>query len=188
MSKIKNQKIILVLGIIIYSIGCASNVDSTKTIVNKPASIQNTPELKSLPVVIMDDGWGVNPRELSNAKDVNGITEANWYTKKYSGKANSRSIELKSPSYMESTCKQAVKKENAKSLIESSYSSLGIDLKPEAIALLFAKITKDDLKKIEVLNCQPTSAEKTFSECECALSYKVEGGKKAIIEKVNLRK
>ncbi len=184
MSNLKSHKFILVIGVVSIILGCASNMDSTKDNTNKPASISATPELKSIPLVPTEDGWGVNPRELSNAKDVNGLTEANWYTKKYSGKANSRSIELKSPSYMETTCKQAVKKENGKSLIESSLTSLGSDLKPEVISALSAKITKDELKKIEVNNCQPTSAEKTFSECECALSYKVEGGKKAMIEKV----
>jgi hypothetical protein len=184
MSNLKSHKFILVLGVASIVLGCASNMDSTKDNTNKPASISSVPELKSIPGVTTEDGWGVNPRELSNSKDVNGITEANWYTKRYPGKASSRSIELKSSSYMESTCKQAVKKENGKSLIESSFTSLGLDLKPEVMTALSAKITKDDFKKIEVNNCQPTSAEKTFSECECALSYKVQGGKKAMMEKV----
>jgi hypothetical protein len=184
----KSLKYFLILGILLLSIGCASNVDSTRTEGNMPATIAGRMEVKSVPVPVIEDGWGVNPRELANAKDVKSLSESNWYTKKYSGKASSRAIELKSPSYMESSCKLAVKKENSKPLIESSYSSLGVDLKPEAISLLSAKITKEDLKNIEVNNCIPTSPEKTFSECECSLSYKVEGGKKAILDKVNLLK
>lgn len=188
MVKNKSLKYLLILGVILQIIGCASRVDSTKTEGNAPATIPGRMEVKSVPVPVMEDGWGVNPRELANAKDVASLSDTNWYTKKYSGKANSRSIELKSPSYMESSCKLAVKKENGKSLIESSYSSVGVDIKPESLSALSAKITKEDFKNIEVNNCIPTSPEKTFSECECSLSYKVEGGKKAILEKVNLLK
>ncbi len=186
MSKLIIQKSFLVLGIVsLLLIGCASSSDSTKAAnTNAPATISSTPEVKSMPVAIVEDGWGVNPRESSNVKDVNGITDVSWYTKKYSGKAASRSIELKSPSYMESSCKQTVKKENGKSLIESAFLSLGSEIKPETIVSLVSKISKDDLQKIEVSNCKPTSAEKTFSECECSLSYKAEGGKKALMEKI----
>jgi len=185
-SKLIIQKSFLVLGIAsLLLIGCASKSDSTRAAdTNTPTIISSTPDVKSMPVAIVEDGWGVNPKESSNAKDVNGIMDVSWYTKKYSGKATSRSIELKSPSYMESSCKQTVKKENGKSLIEAAFLSLGSEIKPEVIAGLVSKITKEDLQKIEVSNCKPISTEKTFSECECSLSYKVEGGKKALMEKI----
>jgi hypothetical protein len=178
-----NNLRIIFFGLTIFMVGCASRNDSTKTM-NTPTSISPTPELKSMPTVVSENGWGPNPRELSNAKDVNGIQDSNWYTKKYLGKANDRSIELKSPSYMETTCKQAVKKENGRALIESAFASVSGDLKNEALNSLISKISSDELKKIEVSNCSPVSSEKTFTECECLLSYKVEGGKQTLIDKL----
>ena len=71
MSKLIIQKSFLVLGIVsLLLIGCASSSDSTKAAnTNAPATISSTPEVKSMPVAIVEDGWGVNPRDV-NALDL----------------------------------------------------------------------------------------------------------------------
>ena len=83
MSKLIIQKSFLVLGIVsLLLIGCASSSDSTKAAnTNAPATISSTPEVKSMPVAIVEDGWGVNPRESSNVKDVNVVININFVIK-----------------------------------------------------------------------------------------------------------
>lgn len=176
MSKVGiSKKWFLLLGLMLIMIGCRSNSKKTE---NEPVTISSSaPSTNNL------DGWGADPRDIIAGKDVSGQIEG-WYTKKYSGKPTERSVELKSPSYMESSCKQSIKKENGKNLIESAYNSLSSEVKSESITELNSKIGSEDLKKLEVFGCKPTGSENSFSECECYLSFKVEGGKKAIIEKL----
>ncbi len=181
MNILKIQKWLCFIGLMAILIGCKSSANKTE---NEPVSISNTTENKNTPSNSVDDGWGANPRDIALGRDVSGQSDG-WYTKKYSGKANERSIELKSPSYMESTCKQSIKKENGKALIESTYNSLSSEIKPEVIAELNSKITPQDLKNIEVSNCKPSGSDNSFSECECYLSFKVDGGKKTIVEKAS---
>jgi len=181
MNILKIQKWLLFVGLMAILIECKSSANKTE---NEPVSISNATENKNTPSNSVDDGWGANPRDIAIGRDVSGQSDG-WYTKKYSGKANERSIELKSPSYMESTCKQSIRKENGKALIESTYNSLSSEIKPEVIAELNSKITPQDFKKIEVYNCKPIGIENSFAECECSLSFKVDGGKKAIIEKAS---
>lgn len=167
---------------------CASSQDSTQSD-NKPATISSasnnpTPELRSIPNAPMaDDGWGTGYKKVIDGKEIN--LDGMWYTKKYSGKANERSIELKSPSFMESSCKYSVLKGNSKTLVESALGSLGAQINPDKAKDLSKKIVKEQSKNFEISGCVPTSADKNFSECECYLSYKPEGGKEALIKYLN---
>lgn len=181
---------LFVLSIGIFFLGCASTTDSTQT-ENKPATISNTnttnasnPELRSMPSVpVADDGWGMGYKKIVDGKEVS--LDGFWYTKKYSAKANTRSVELKSPSFMESSCRRSVLKENSKRVVESALSSLSSDIKPEKVQDVSSKIVKEQSKNFEISGCIATSAEKTFSECECALSFKPEGGKETLLKQLN---
>lgn len=173
-----NQKfwIYLVCGIVFLLFGCVMNC-RTSSKLNKPTTISNIPVKTSKD---SEESRTTNHGELSSRNGLNEVTD-NLFTKKFTGKASDRSVELKSPSYMESTCRQSIKKENGKALIESVFTSVNKNIKPETMAEL---ITPDELKKLEVENCRPISSENTFSECECLLSYKVEGGQKAVLDKL----
>lgn len=165
--------------------GCLIQMNSDGTAaLNKNVTISSTSEKTSSEARkssnSTDTGVGNNTNSLSSNEDKN----SGLYTRKYSGKANERSQELKSPSYMEATCNESVKKQNAPALIESILADGGFDLKPEAISKLSEKIAKNEINKFEVSDCKPTSSEGTFSECECTLSYKLEGGKQSLMDKI----
>ena len=181
MFKLLNTLSITILSALLIN-GCLFQMNSDGTTalnknvtISSPSSDKTTTEARKSNSTT-DSGSGNN---LSSIDDKN----SSLYTKKYSGKANERSLELKSPSYMEATCNESVKKQNATALIESILADAGFDLKPEAISKLSEKIAKEEIKKFEVSDCKPTSSEGTFSECECTLSYRLEGGKQSLMEK-----
>jgi hypothetical protein len=132
--------------------------------------VPSTPELT---------GWGPNPEKIkAGTFDISDISQ-DWFYKKFQSKAVARSIEVKSNSFMESTCKKSALNDNKENIIIAAISSVD----PSKVSL--SNSFEQDKKNIEIFKCVGTGLTYTFSDCECVIFFKYPGGKSELQKKLS---
>ena len=130
------------------------------------------------------EGWGGRPELLSSGGSPGDATDKNWYYKTVTAEASSRARELKSPSYIEFTCKNTARKDQSNKLLDSLYSSVvdnPADLeRNQKIKDVLVKAKSD----VKVASCRSISSDLVFSKCECTLYLEYQGGEANIKKKV----
>lgn len=130
------------------------------------------------------EGWGGNPEILMSGGNIEESSEKNWFYKVVSSEASDRAKKLKSPSYIEFTCKNSARKDKSNELIDSLYSSIvenPANLEENQKIKNYILNSKTGVK---VANCRSTSKDINFSTCECILYIEYQGGKEIIKKKV----
>ncbi|MEM7179526.1 MAG: hypothetical protein AAF518_01330 [Spirochaetota bacterium] len=130
------------------------------------------------------EGWGGRPDLLSSGGNPGDATDKNWYYKTVTAEASQRARELKSPSYIEFTCKNTARKDKSSKLLDSLYASV-VDNPAD---LERNQKIKDVLVKakpnVKVASCRSLANDVVFSKCECTLYLEYQGGKENIKKKV----
>ena len=133
------------------------------------------------------EGWSIHPKEFEKSKlNLQGI-EKNWYMKKFESKPDSRALESKSESFINSTCRRNIIKQNSQKLIEEAIlsskeeGSVG-DIIPSKY------IDKADSSNIEIVECKNISIEGIINSCECYLGLYIKGGKATLQERLRSNK
>ncbi len=134
------------------------------------------------------EGWAGKPEDFLNGEDMFSIESGDHYYKKAIGSASSRSIELNSPSYMQSTCKINASKNNLNSTLESLYKSVLIDRENEEKNGNIKKLidVSGDLEARPLL-CRPIGKGAKFTECECIVYIYYKGGKEEAYKDIRRR-
>lgn len=133
------------------------------------------------------EGWNVQPEILASASipaSIPANSSKEWYYKRVLSQATPRSIELKSPSYIEFTCKNTARKERSKKLLDSLYGSL---VKNPADLETNQKIRDLVLQSdgdVQIADCRPVEGSADFAKCECMLYLPFKGGEQAIRQKI----
>ncbi len=129
-------------------------------------------------------GWGVNPSFVEKGELPLGPAEKDWFYMVVPGKAIPRSIELNSPTYMQSSCKLSAMKENQKKLYQDAVLSANAKWKgaPDLEKKSFDLLSKE---KTEALVCKPTGdMGANYKSCECLIYVMFKGGKEELAKKV----
>lgn len=137
------------------------------------------------------EGWGGEPDKYINGEDRFLIESGEYYYKRVFAKPTARSVELNSPSYMQSTCKINASRYNLDAILESMYMSVVIDKldkeKNEHITSLVD--SGNDLKAdVNSLVCRPMEDENWASGCECVIYVHYKGGKEAVYKETQNNK
>jgi hypothetical protein len=175
------------LVLILIFISCAgiklNNTNSVKIDKNE----LNT-EIESITnSVKLPEGWSIHPRELDKPTlNLQGI-EKNWYMKKFESKPDVRALESKSESFINSTCRRNIIKQNSQKLIEDAI--LSSKEENTTVEILPSKyIEKSDSSNIEVIDCKNIVFEGITSACECYLGFYIKGGRASLQERMKANK
>lgn len=130
-------------------------------------------------------GWGVDPSFVQKGELPLRPVEKDWFYMVVPGRAIARSIELNSPTYMQSSCKLSALKENQKKLFQSAVLSANPKWKdaPDLEKKSFDLLSKE---KTEALICKPTGdLGANYKTCECLIYVMYKGGKDELVKKIN---
>ncbi|MCB1176723.1 MAG: hypothetical protein KDK36_03995 [Leptospiraceae bacterium] len=129
-------------------------------------------------------GWNIDP-EMIKKNEIPGnpvSMEKDWFYFFASGKALDRAVELKSPSYMKSSCKISAIKENKNEIFKNALVSANEKWKNSP--LIDSKVKEIfDTEKLDSLVCKATDEEKSYKTCECVIYFMYKGGKESLASK-----
>lgn len=128
-------------------------------------------------------GWGIDPENIQNPIIPTGKEKLDWFYMIAPGKALSRSIEINSPSFMESTCKLSAVKDNQNKLLEETLASVNLKVRTDADLRKKGEEILKDTEKGTAL-CRPTGEAEKYTTCDCVIFLKYDGGKQALSEKL----
>lgn len=161
--------------IFLLIISCASVQSELKKTEEKVASIENSATNMKARITSVDDlnGWGANSESvLAGNLGLDSLNQ-DWYYKKFTVKPITRAVELKSDSFIQSSCKRNSLSENSESLILEAF-------KTSNTSKTDFEISKEDKENVQVVKCVYLN-----SNCECILSYNYKGGIEALKKRFN---
>ena len=153
----------------------ADEKPSVVNTVKEPEIVVNTPEIWNL------SGWAVSPKEIVEKKITS--LETAWYYTKIQSKASERAIKLKSPSYLEFTCKNSAKRDKD-TILDSMLTNLVGSPSKEELSKLKEKVNISNTEP-QVITCKSEGAELQYSSCECMVATYFAGGKEGLKKSIN---
>lgn len=143
---------------------------------NDKKSVDNTAPIQ--PSIVDNwgfQGWGGSP-DIVTVKKLSDSDKKDWFYTKVKGKATDRAIALKSPSYIEFTCKNSAKMDNKDYILDSMIGSI-VDSPPsEEAKRIRGKIDNGQLE-FNIVECKSEGSETNYSNCECMVYSRFAGGK-----------
>ncbi len=160
---------------ILFFISCSSAQSELKNLEDKATTIENSLSNTKTRVISLDElnGWGVNPESVITGNLSLESLNQDWFYKKFSSKPLSRAVELKSESFIQSSCKKNSFLENSEILILEAF-------KTSSSTKSDFEIKKEDKENVQVIKCVYLN-----SNCECILSFNVKGGQEALKKRFN---
>lgn len=159
----------------LLSYSCANIQTELKDAQNKVNTIENSISNVSSRTITIDNlqGWSVNPESVLSGNLSLDSLQQDWYYKKFTVSPNPRAIELKSESFIMSSCKRNSIQENSEKLILEAFKTVNSTKEN-------FEINKEDKENVSALRCIYLN-----SNCECILSYKVKGGQESLKKRFN---